>query len=63
MEEAQIIVLQPQQPEPVEAAQEYVIAINWNDFHDVLLPMQEGTITGVGIEWEQCTMAHQYIYG
>ena len=48
---------------PKEVAQEYIIAINWNDFHDLVLPLEDGAITGVGIEWQHCTMPHDAIYG
>ena len=63
LEVAQIAVLQPHHPEPEDVAQGDVIAINMNDFHDLPLPIEEGTSTTVGIEWEQCTVARQYVYG
>ena len=45
------------------AAQENTIVINMGDFADLPLPIQEGAITTVGVEWWQCILARQQVYG
>ena len=34
-----------------------MIAVVWSQFQDLALPIQEGTITGIAIEWEDCVEA------
>ena len=43
--------------------EDQVIAMAWSHSQDLALPIQEGAITGIAIEWEDCTLAHQATSG
>ena len=40
-----------------------MIAVAWSQIHDSALPIQEGPITGIGIDWSDCTLAHDATCG